>query len=361
MSYEYGDLDWGWGEDLFFEDQFFFSMSMSMSYGYGDSDDVVKPPPPPPVDPDRDTRLMEDFCLIMEQLSSDEGKQCLLPLCGDVGADNDDGAGGDDNALETFAPSTVPSSEPSSSPSAQPSSSPSAVPSVAPSPAYSASPSSAPSTETSNGVVEIRYEASIKVENLDVSSIPTTPGEALNKLINVLTASIGKFLPESTTVQITRIGGVLVVDIGTTGTAARYSTVTATTTTTSDGRLRRYRLLQADTGVEIEFEVVSTLECDDAECTDAGTMSSQAYETMTQDMAQAVDSGDLTTALQEEATAADVVALASITINSFEAEEPTVTITEGNDDDSAAAVIGIATMSTVSALVGVVGLALCIG
>ena len=86
--------------------------------------------------------------------------------------------------------------------------------------------------------------------------------------------------------------------------------------------MRRYRLLQADAGVEIEFEVVSTLECDDAECTDADAMSSEAYETMTQDMAQAVDSGELTNEIQEEAAAANVVALESIAIDSFEAQLP---------------------------------------
>ena len=113
MSYEYGDMDWGWGEDLFFEDQFFFSMSMSMSYGYGDSHDIDKPPPPPPVDPDRDARLMEDFCILIEKLSSDKGKQCLLPLCDGI-------TGADDNVLETTTPSTEPSAEPSAEPSLQP-------------------------------------------------------------------------------------------------------------------------------------------------------------------------------------------------------------------------------------------------
>ena len=338
MSYEYGDLDWGWGEDLFFEDQFFFSMSMSMSYGYGDSDDVDKPPPPPPVDLDRDARLMEEFCKIVEQLSSDEGKQCLLPLCGDVG----DGTGGDDNTLATTAPSIESSSAPSSNPSGQPSTSPTTVPSVSPTLVFTTSPSSAPSTSTeTNGVVEIRYEASITVENINISSIPTTPGEDLDKLIDVLTTSIGQFLPENTEVQIIRIGGIPI----------------AGATATSDGRLRRYRLLQADAGVEIEFEVISTLDCDDAECSDAETMSSEAYETMTQDMAQAVDSGELTTALQEEAAAADVVALASIRSFEFKADQPTVTITEGSDDDSAAAAqFGV----SVSGIIGIVALVLCI-
>ena len=349
MSYEYGDMDWGWGEDLFFEDQFFFSMSMS--YGYGDSDDIDKPPPPPPVDPDRDARLMEDFCMLLEKLSSDKGKQCLLPLCdGITGADND--------VLETTAPSTEPSSEPSLQPSLQPSVLPSAVPSVAPSPASSASPSSPPSNEYSNGVVEIRYEAAIKVDGLDVSTIPTSPGAALTKLLTVLTSSISRFLPEDTMVQITSIGGVPVADIGTEAVSRP-----TTTTSTSDGRLRRYRLLEADTstGVEIEFEVVSTVECDDVECTDADEISNQAYETMTQDMIQAVDSGDLTSTLQEEAAAADVLALASITIDSFEAEEPTITITEGSDDDSGAGSLHVLTAAAMSVFAGVVGSALFVG
>ena len=349
MSYEYGDMDWGWGEDLFFEDQFFFSMSMSMSYGHGDSDDIDKPPPPPPVDPDRDARLMEDFCMILEKLSSDKGKQCLLPLCDGI-------TGADDDVLETTAPSTEPSSEPSTQPSLQPSVLPSVVPSVAPSPASSASPSSPPSTEYSNGVVEIRYEAAIKVDGLDVSSIPTSPGPALTKLLTVLTSSISRFLPEHTTVQITSIGGVPVADIGTE--AVRRPT---TTTSTSNGRLRRYRLLEADTGVEIEFEVVSTFECDDVECTDADEISNQAYETMTQGMIQAVDSGDLTSTLKEEAAAADVVALTSITIDSFEAEEPTITITEGSDDDSGAGSLHIFSAAAMSVFAVMVGFAQFVG
>ena len=86
--------------------------------------------------------------------------------------------------------------------------------------------------------------------------------------------------------------------------------------------MRRYRLLEAEAGVEIEFEVISTLECDGADCTDADAMSSEAYETMTQDMAQAVASGELTNEIQEEAAAANVVALESIAIDSFEAQLP---------------------------------------
>ena len=78
---------------------------------------------------------------------------------------------------------------------------------------------------------------------------------------------------------------------------------------------------------------------------------------MTQDMAQAVDSGELTTALQEEAAAADVVALASIRSFEFKADQPTVTITEGSDDDSAAAAqFGV----SVSGIIGIVALVLCI-
>ena len=287
--------------------------------------------------------------MLIEKLSSDKGKQCLLPLCdGITGADND--------VLETTAPSTEPSSEPSTQPSLQPSVLPSAVPSVAPSPASSASPSSPPSTEYSNGVAEIRYEAAIKVDGLDVSTIPTSPGAALTKLLTVLTYSISRFLPEDTTVQITSIGGVPVADIGTEAVSRP-----TTTTSTSDGRIRRYRLLEADTGVEIEFEVVSTVECDDVECTDVDESSNQAYETMTQDMIQAVDSGDLTRTLQEEAAAADVVALASITIDSFEAEEPTITITEGSDDDSGAGSLRVLTAAAMSVFVVMVGFALFVG
>lgn len=156
-------------------------------------------------------------------------------------------------------------------------------------------------------------------------------------------------------VQITSIGGVPVADIGTEAVSRP-----TTTTSTSDGRLRRYRLLEADTstGVEIEFDVVSTVECDDVECTDADEISNQAYETMTQDMIQAVDSGDLTSTLQEEAAAADVLALASITIDSFEAEEPTITITEGSDDDSGAGSLHVLTAAAMSVFAIMVGFAL---
>ena len=376
MSYQYGDFDdWGWGEDLFFEDQFFFSMSMSMSmsidYSSGDDDK------PPKEDPDRDARLMEDFCIILDQLSSDKGKQCLLPLCGIEGeAHNyDDGdADGENESIPPSSmpstspsampsvqpsvfPSTAPSSTPSLAPSADPSTAPSSTPSLAPSAAPSTAPSSTPSLAPSaapsllptpeavtNGVVEIRYEAAIKVDNLDISAIPLTPGEELNKIVDVLKEVLSQFLPANSVARILSIGGIPVAS-------------------PIDRRLRRYRLLQAaggdadgdtDVGVEIEFEVISTLECEDAECSDADAMSQEAYSVMTTDINEAVSEGTLTTAIQEQASEANVEVLAAIEINSFTAEEPTVTITEGEDDSAAPKAAGIAVAAIVSSIAGLV-------
>jgi len=186
MSYQYGDDDyWGWDEDLFFDDQLFSSMSMSMSmsidYSSGDDDK-------PPKDLDRDARLMEDFCVILDQLSSEKGKQCLLPLCGIEGEDNDNN--------ESTPPSSMPSTEPSVMPSAEPSEFPSSA------------PSPLPTSSVSNGIIEIRYEASINVDNLDISAIPVTPGEELNKIVNVLKEVLSQFLPANSVARILSIGGI---------------------------------------------------------------------------------------------------------------------------------------------------------
>ena len=323
MSYQYGDADyWGWDEDLFFEDQLFSSMSMSMSMSIdykGGGDDK-----PPKEDPDRDARLMEDFCIILDQLSSDKGKQCLLPLCGMEGEDNDNN--------ESIPPSSMPSTEPSVMPSVQPSGFPSSAPSLL------------PTSSVTNGVIEIRYEAAIKVDNLDISDIPVTPGEELNKIVNVLKEVLRQFLPANSVARILSIGGISVAG-------------------STNRRIRRYRLLQAaggdadvesDVGVEIEFEVISTLECDDVECSDADTMSRETYNAMTTDINEAVLEGTLTTAIQEQATEANVEVLAAIEINSFTAEEPTVTITEGEDDSAAPKPAGIAAAAIVSSLAGLV-------
>jgi len=397
MSYQYGDVDdWGWGEDLFFEDQFFFSMSMSMSMSidYSSGDPSAQPSsapspsptrspslsptrPPTPLNSDRDARLMEDFCIILDQLSSEKGKQCLLPLCDIEDEDHsyDDGDADGDNesippsSIPSVAPSVMPSVQPSVFPSTAPSSTPSLAPSVAPSSAPSSIPSSAPSVAPStapsyipslapsaapsllptpevvtNGIVEIRYEAAIKVDNLDISAIPIIPGEELNKIVDVLKEVLSQFLPANSVARILSIGGIPVAS-------------------PTDRRLRRYRLLQAaggdasgDTGVgvEIEFEVISTLECDDAECSDADAMSQEAYSVMTTDINEAVSEGSLTTAIQEQASEANVEVLAAIEINSFTAEEPTIIITEGEDDSAAPKAAGIVVAAFVSSIAGLV-------
>ena len=76
---------------------------------------------------------------------------------------------------------------------------------------------------------------------------------------------------------------------------------------------------------------------------------------MTTEISTAVSEGTLTTAIQEQAAEANVEVLAAIEINTFTAEEPTVTITEGEDDDSAAPKpAGIATGAIASAIAGLV-------
>ena len=65
------------------------------------------------------------------------------------------------------------------------------------------------------------------------------------------------------------------------------------------------------------------------------TISNQLYETGTKDLSQAVDSGDLAAAVRETAETNEVELLSSIALDSFEANEPTCTITDisGTDAD----------------------------
>lgn len=332
MSFDYEKFDWD--TDFFFEgDEAYYegfgkffefdSQGISISYSYntrgrvGNADMLRN-------DPDRGARLTEDFCSLLDELRSNQGKQCLLPICV---FDTDELDGYADHA-PSMAPSQGPSIIPSQGipttssqlPSFFPSSAPSIISSIAPSTAPSIMSSVNSTQNITYGTLELRYEASIKVKYFNVVDIPASPGADLDALLQVLREGIRNFLPDTADAHVLRIG---------TNVFAKLH------------RIRRYRNLQTTndnvtaTGIdgseelEIDFEVTFKLHCKDTDCKEADKISDDAYESMTLNIGQAVSDGSLTTVMQSKANASGVQSLATIEVepSSFQAGEAIVTVT----------------------------------
>jgi len=325
---EWPDMDWDFSMDTGF----------SMDYGSGDNDDEDG-------DNEDNEKAVDHLCRILSQMSSDKGKSCLAPLCAvDVPGNEDEDEDDDDfKIFKSSAPSSTPEtisptlspitmnptsetasfSEPTSSPVGMPTTT--ATPTALPSSgglvtsAPTASPTSAPSTMSptatpENGVVEVKFEAEITLNGLNISDIPTG-GDELQAMVSVLKDVLAQFLPKDAEARIISIGGIRVAQ-----------------------RRRLLRILQSD-GVDVEFEVIIKKECSDASCSDSANLSSELYDGITGELGEAVSSGNLTASLQEKAAEEGVPALekAAVKEDSFSASEPitevrTVEKDNGNDD-----------------------------
>jgi hypothetical protein len=337
----------------------------SMSYGYDDSYDHDDDFYVHGEDDDDDEPLspreklarayVMKVCHFLESMQYNRAaRDCMKPIC-EIGVEGvflpkSGGDGGEPIAVPTSKPSgdVVISNTTSTTPS------PSVKPNTTPKPT-TLQPTKAPTTSTTKptimikpttisltktptasltkakfGSVDVKFEAAVTIEGINVSDLDFT---ALGAVVDLLEKVFASFLPEGALVRLLKIGGVPVTR-------------------------RMLRNLQDDAqGVDVEFEVTITETCEDAECSNSKDISDSVYSDATTKLQKNVEDGSLTTAIQEEADADGVSELANVSIkpDSLKASAPTVTVKQADpetdndptDDDSASSAI----KSTIALLV----------
>jgi len=159
-----------------------------------------------------------------------------------------------------------------------------------------------------NGTVEIKFEAGITLNSINLTDIPKT-GPELDKIVNILQKIISKALPLGAKTRIIRIGGVLIS--------------------------RRILRQMSELGIEVDFEITMTKTCASSECAQGVSLANTMYNTTTSKLQDAVSSGTLTTAIIAEASNKGVTILKSIAVDSssFVAEEMVVKVEQANQSD----------------------------
>ena len=323
MSYQY-DLSFSY--KLTDDDDY----DLSFSYNLTDDDDYYKDdddedhehdvlpnfPSPGPNQDDTSMDLIEQLCVILEEMSTEKGQMCMNPLCHLK----------DDLQNLGRAESVKPSISPSIQPSVQPSMGPSMGPSIT-----NIQPTA---TQKETGSVEIKFEAAITLKNIAITDVPTDLSE-LNAMVDVLKQVLLQFLPANSALKIISVGGVAI----------------------------NMRKLQE--GLEVKFEVTMTSDCDTPDCNEADEVADTMYNDVKETFQAALTSGELVTAIQEEAEAEGITVLESVSVDadSFEAQEMVVKVEtvddntdDGNDDIGASSAIKV--RAAVVAMSGIVMLTL---
>jgi hypothetical protein len=208
----------------------------------------------------------------------------------------------------TIKPTLSPSSG-SSKPTVKPTTSP--TPTLSPSsesskPTVKPTTSPTPSpTKAQFGSVDVKFDAAVTLTGITVSDLNLT---ALGAVVDLLEKVITSLLPANSKVRLLKVGGISVTR-----------------------RMLRF-LEDAGPGVDVEFEITVTKQCDDAKCNDSESISAKAYQDVTSNLKTKVEDGSLTTAIQEEASAEGVPQLANVSIkpDSLKASEPKVIVREAS-------------------------------
>ena len=161
-------------------------------------------------------------------------------------------------------------------------------------------PTSSP-TNMKFGEIEVSFQCEVKLEGIKVSEINVLN---LNEVVDLLVSVLRKLLPNGAIVRILSVGGISVVR-------------------------RLLRSLQEEgAGVDVQFEIVLKEQCDTAKCDNSAEMSKTLYQDVTSNIKAKVESGELTTSIQEAATSSGVPALAKASVNasSLQVDEATVSV-----------------------------------
>jgi len=376
MSFAYSESDsYDWAD---------FDPEMSFSYSYGQPTDIgfsmtydvddeamyLYDQPTDigfsmPYDADDDAMYDEEqmhmyigeVCSLISGLNSNIAGLCLQPVCDDLWVedlifrdDTDDYDLLDDTLMPTMTWTLPPQSMPSSSPSnahtsERPSiegpttSVPSASPSLVPTAKITSPPSRAPimiaatpfitkqptSSPTSSpitksptlqpsaipgfGSVSVSVEVEVKLEGINITDIDFT---ALDEVVNLLEVVLGDMLPEEAMVRLLSVGGFSVTR-----------------------RLLRFLADDSTGGVDVQFEITMTESCSSAKCdaSEADQISETLYQDVTSDLKSKVESGELTTAIQEKAEATGVSELITVSVSAstMQVSDAVVTVKEANE------------------------------
>ena len=348
MSFAYDEdyYDWAHYEPL---DDMSFSYSFSMPYEYSDDDDWHNN-----VHDSNEMMLkyIDEVCSLISELNTDTAKHCLEPVCDGLwfedalvfNNNDDDDTTKDyvDDYYTTMSPSASP---PSRTPTPtrvefilaqteSPTSSPSLAPTTKqPTKRPTAKPTPKP-TAIVFGEVEVAFEVGIKLEGLTMSDIDVTK---LDEVVNLLESVFGDLLPEGAIVRILSVGGLSVVR-------------------------RLMRFLQEDassSGVDVQFEVILKETCESQKCDESEALSETLYQSVTSDLREKVDSGELSSALQEEANEAGLSEFSNVSFSSVKIGEKVVVVKEAqpaddddeinDDDDSSSCRLGMTLLSGIVA------------
>jgi hypothetical protein len=151
------------------------------------------------------------------------------------------------------------------------------------------------------GEIEVSFQCEVKLEGIKASEIYVLN---LNEVVDLLVSVLRKLLPNGAIVRILSVGGISVVR-------------------------RLLRSLQEEgAGVDVQFEIVLKEQCDTAKCDNSAEMSKTLYQDVTSNIKAKVESGELTTSIQEAATSSGVPALAKASVNasSLQVDEATVSV-----------------------------------
>jgi len=338
MSFAYNDeFDWTeYDPDM--------SLSMSLRLDDDDDDDVHK-------QESEMTLYIETVCGLIDELNTDIAQDCLQPVC-DIGLDDVFTDSGDSNHLDSHEPTMTPTSElttmqttmPTTMPTTEPTTEPTHTTTKAPTgDAFvgdsSRPPTLRPTTQVPTakiiylptlkptllptrlptpsptvqqlGSVEVSFEVGVTLDGINVSDLDPT---ALDDVVNLLQSVFGDLLPEGAIVRILSVGGFSVTR-------------------------RMLRFLEENiSGVEVEFEVIMTQTCTSAKCEDSETnaISTTLYEDVTSNLKTKVESGELTTSIQEKAEVSGVSALSDVSISadSLQVSEAKVTVKEASEEEN---------------------------
>eukprot|EP00804_Cyclotella_cryptica_P013363 CCRYP_005136-RD/>CCRYP_005136-RD protein AED:0.04 eAED:0.04 QI:1304/1/1/1/0.8/0.66/6/293/1173 len=385
MSYsfenDFGWEDFNWADlptyDLSFSYSFDDMIGQSMSYQY---DDDRRDDDYPVSNHGFAYAYISEVCNLLEMIQYNvAAKDCLRPVCDigidsvlllntgnsndtasntddDVIANTDDGANtnndddttahsdddyaastdnGDDLIAETGSPppslylsSSPPTARPTAKPTQRtpkPTTKLTTMPTPKPTPKLSVKASLKPTTgptasptKAQVGSVDVKFDVAVTLAGISVSDLDFT---ALGAVVDLLEKVFASVLPEGAKIRILKIAGVPVTR-------------------------RLLRLLEEGQGVDVEFEVIITEQCNDSACNNSEDLSATVYGEVTSDLKAKVEDGTLSTVIQEEADAEGVSELANVSVknDSLKASVPTVTVkpaptsTENDDvtdDDSA--------------------------
>ena len=180
------------------------------------------------------------------------------------------------------------------------------------------------------GEIEVSFECGVKLEGIKIDEIDITQ---LSVVVDLLVSSLRDFLPEGATIRIISVGGISV------------------------GRRLLLRFLQDDdtSGVDVQFEVILKEKCDTATCGNTAELSATLYQDVTSELKAKVESGELTSSIQEAAVSSNVPALAKVTVSekSLQMETATTTVRKAappvTAKPSSASTVG----TTVAIIVGI--------